>query len=77
MENVEDAGIFICTNALNQKRVEYGKKKNQTLLFALLYINMRVCCDQALHKALVSKMITLQPSSVFAAPSSALSEDAI
>lgn len=27
MENVEDAGIFICTNALNQKWVEYGKKK--------------------------------------------------
>lgn len=39
MENVEDAGIFICTNALNQTWVENGKKKYQTLLFAVLYIN--------------------------------------
>lgn len=39
MENVEDAGIFICTNTLNQTWVEYGKKNKQTFLFALLYIN--------------------------------------
>lgn len=28
MENVEDAGIFICTNTLNQTWIEYGKKTN-------------------------------------------------
>lgn len=54
---------------LNQTWVEYGKKKKPKpsyLHYRTLFL--RVCCDQALHRALVSQMVTLQPSSAFAAP---------